>query len=53
MLYFNKIITVEDYLKSIDAVTAEDLIKTANEILNEDKLIKVILKSNNKMPEVA
>lgn len=54
MLYFNKIITVEDYLKSIDAVTAEDLMKTANEILNEDKLIKVILKSNNnKMPEVA
>ncbi len=54
MLHFNKIITVEDYLKSIDAVTAEDLIKTANEILNEEKLIKVILKSNNnKMPEVA
>jgi predicted Zn-dependent peptidase len=54
MLYFNKIISVEDYLKSIDAVTAEDLIKTANEILNEEKLIKVILKSNNnKMPEAA
>jgi len=54
MLYFNKIITVENYLKSIDAVTAEDLIKTANEILNEEKLIKVILKSNNnKMPEAA
>lgn len=54
MLYFNKIITIEDYLKSIDAVTAEDLIKTANEIFNEEKLIKVILKSNDsKMPAVA
>ncbi len=54
MLYFNKIIALEDYLKSIDAVTAEDLIKIANEILNEEKLVKVILKSNdNKMPEVA
>jgi len=53
MLYFNKIITVEDYLKNINAVTADDLLKTANEILDEKKLIKVILKSNhNKMPEV-
>lgn len=48
MLYFNKIINVEDYLKSIDAVTSEDLIKTANEILNEEKLVKVILKNTLK-----
>ncbi|MCH9028198.1 MAG: insulinase family protein [Bacteroidetes bacterium] len=54
MLYFNRVISVEEFLKNIDSITAEDLLKTANELFAEDKLIKVILKSNeNKMHKVA
>jgi predicted Zn-dependent peptidase len=54
VLYFNRIIPVNDYLKMIEKVTVEDLNEIANEILDEDKLIKVILKSNNnRLPKVA
>ncbi|GMR24782.1 MAG: pitrilysin family protein [Ignavibacteria bacterium] len=54
MLYFNRVISVEEFLKDIDSITAGDLLKTANELFAEDKLIKVILKSNeNKMYKVA
>lgn len=54
MLYFNRVISVENFLKDIDSITAEELLKTANELFAEDKLIKVILKSNdNKMHKVA
>jgi predicted Zn-dependent peptidase len=47
MLYFNRIVSVEEFLKDIDSVTTDDIMKLANEILKEDKLTKVILKSNN------
>ncbi|MCZ6701487.1 MAG: pitrilysin family protein [Ignavibacteria bacterium] len=54
MLYFNRVISVEEFLKNIDSITPEDLLKTANELFAEEKLIKVILKSNeNKMHKVA
>jgi predicted Zn-dependent peptidase len=54
MLYFNRVISVEEFLKDIDSITAGDLLKTAKELFAEDKLIKVILKSNeNKMYKVA
>ncbi len=54
MLYFNRVISVEEFLKDIDSITAGDLLKTANELFAEDKLIKIILKSNeNKMHKVA
>jgi predicted Zn-dependent peptidase len=32
----------------LDKITANDVQKTANELLNETKLIKVILKSDTK-----
>jgi predicted Zn-dependent peptidase len=48
ILYYNRVIPVEEYLAKIDRITAEDVQKAANELLNESKLIKVILKSDTK-----
>jgi predicted Zn-dependent peptidase len=43
MLYFNKVIPVEEYLSKIDEVSSDDVIKIANELLDENKLVKAIL----------
>jgi predicted Zn-dependent peptidase len=48
ILYYDKVISVEEYLSKIEKITVEDVQKTANELLNESKLIKVILKSDSK-----
>jgi predicted Zn-dependent peptidase len=48
ILYYDKVISVEEYLSKIDKITAEDVQRTANKLLNESKLIKVILKSDSK-----
>ena len=54
LLYFNRIITVEEFLEEVNAITAEDLLKIANELLDKKKLIKVILKSDeSKLKKVA
>nr|MCU0332345.1 insulinase family protein [Ignavibacteriaceae bacterium] len=48
ILYYDRVVSVEEYLAKIDRITAEDVQKTANELLNDSKLIKVILKSDTK-----
>ncbi len=48
ILYYDKVFSVEDYLSKIEKITIEDIQKTANELLNYSKLIKVILKSDTK-----
>ena len=48
ILYYNRVIPVEEYINKIEKITAEDVQKTANELLNERKLVKVILKSDAK-----
>jgi predicted Zn-dependent peptidase len=48
ILYYDRVISVEEYLSKIDKIREEDVQKTANELLNESKLIKVILKSDSK-----
>lgn len=48
LLYYDKVFSVEDYLSKIEKITVEDVQKTAYELLNESKLIKVILKSDSK-----
>jgi len=48
ILYYDKVFSVEDYISKIEKVTVEDVQKTANELLNDSKLIKVILKSDTK-----
>ena len=48
ILYYDKVLSVEDYLSKIDKITSEDIQKTANDLLIESNLIKVILKSDTK-----
>ena len=48
ILYYNKVVSVEEYLSKIDKITSEDVQKTANDLLKDSKLIKVILKSETK-----
>lgn len=48
ILYYDRVIPVEEYLTTIDKISAEQVQKTAVELLNESKLVKVILKSDTK-----
>ena len=48
ILYYNRVIPVEEYINKLEKITPVDVQKTANELLNESKLIKVILKSDPK-----
>ncbi len=48
ILYYDKVVSVEEYLSKIDKITSEDVQKTANDLLKDSKLIKVILKSETK-----
>jgi len=48
ILYYDKVLSVEDYISKIEKITSEDVQKTANELLKDSKLIKVILKSETK-----
>jgi len=53
MLYFGRVITIEEFLKKIDNVTADDLLGTANEVLDSNKLIKIVLKSSDDSIKIA
>ena len=46
ILYYDRVIPLEEYLDKIEKITAVDVQKTANELFNENKLVKVILKSD-------
>ncbi len=46
-MYFNKVYTVDEAIKKIDAVTSEELLEIANELLEEETSIKIIIKSKN------
>ena len=46
-LYYNRMIPVEEVIKKIDSVTREDILELANELLDEDTFIKIIIKSKN------
>ena len=46
ILYYDRVVPLEEYLDKIEKITAEDVQKTANELFNENKLVKVILKSD-------
>ena len=48
ILYYDKVLSVEDYLSKIDKITSEDVQKTANDLLKKSMLINVILKSDTK-----
>lgn len=44
-IYFNKLISIDETIKKIDMVNAEDIIKLANEVLDEDTLTKIVISS--------
>ena len=46
-LYFDRIKSIEEAIKEIDAVTRENILDAANELLNEKSFIKLIIKSKN------
>lgn len=46
-LYFNRIKSTEEEIKNIDAVTRNNILETANEMLEENSFIKLIIKSKN------
>ncbi len=46
-LYFNRVKSTEEIIKSIDAVTSEKILEAANQLLNENKFVKLIIKSKN------
>ncbi|MHB1688818.1 MAG: M16 family metallopeptidase [Ignavibacteriaceae bacterium] len=46
-LYFNKIKSTEEIIKSIDAVTRENILEAANQLLDENTFVKLIIKSKN------
>lgn len=52
LLYYNKILNIDEHLTIIDSVTQEDIQEQANRLLDEGNLSKVILKSihDNKLP---
>ncbi|MFO7445072.1 MAG: pitrilysin family protein [Ignavibacteriaceae bacterium] len=52
-LYHNRIKTTDEVIKNIDAVTREDIIELANDLLDENSFIKVIIKSKNALLKTA
>ncbi len=46
-LYFNRIKSTDEVIKSIDAVTKENVLEAANVLLDEKTFIKLIIKSKN------
>jgi len=52
-LYHNRIISTEEILNRIESVTREQVIEIANDLLDEDSLFKVIIKSKNAVLKTA
>ena len=48
-LYFNRIKTTDEIIKNIDTVTVNDILEAANELLDENSFIKLIIKSKNSL----
>ncbi len=46
-LYFNRIKTIDEVIKEIDSVNREEILDLCNDLLDEKKLVKVIIKSRN------
>lgn len=46
-LYYNRIKSTDEIIKDIDSVSREDILDLANELLNENSFIKIIIKSKD------
>jgi predicted Zn-dependent peptidase len=49
IFHYGKIVSVEDTLNKINAVTAEDILKLSEEVLNENTLSKIIICSKDNL----
>ncbi len=47
LMYFGKLKPVEESIREIDEITAEDILETARELLKKDKFSTVVLSSEN------
>ena len=45
--YHNRVKSVDEIIKNIDAINREDILEISNQLLDEDTFIKVIIKSKN------
>ena len=52
-LYHNRIKSTDEVLIKINSVTIEDIIETANDLLDVDSLFKIIIKSKNALLKTA
>ena len=52
-LYHNKIKSTDEVLNKIESVSVNDIIETANDLLDEDTLFKIIIKSKNALLKTA
>jgi predicted Zn-dependent peptidase len=52
-LYFNRIKSIDEAIKDIDSVTRENILEAANELLEEETFIKLIIKSKNTIIKTA
>jgi predicted Zn-dependent peptidase len=52
-LYHNRIKSTDEVLNKINDVTIEDIIETANDLLDVDSLFKIIIKSKNALLKTA
>jgi predicted Zn-dependent peptidase len=52
-LYFNRIKTIDEAIKDIDAVTRENILEAANELLDEKSFVKLIIKSKKTLLKTA
>jgi len=48
-LYFNRIKHTDEIIKSIDAVTSDNILELSNQLLDENTFIKLIIKSKDAM----
>lgn len=47
MIYFDNIKSIEETIAEIDSVTTEDILEISNELLDENKMNKVVISSKN------
>jgi predicted Zn-dependent peptidase len=53
MLYFNKVITVDELVERIDSVTSEQLLQLSSQLLKEDELARLIIRAKNNNTKAA
>lgn len=53
MLYFNKIISVDELVEKIDTVTSDQLLQLSSQLLKEDELARLIIRAKNNSAKAA